>query len=84
MKASDKPAFFSLLADVHDMYGATCSPQAAALWFDTLRVQELDQLREAFMAHSRHPQFGRYPPKPADVMREIEANVRPEWMLRVI
>lgn len=79
MKETDKAAFFALLADVHDLYGEVCSQQAAELWFSTLRAQKLDEIRSAFESHLRHPQFGRFPPKPADVMRELDGNI-PDFM----
>lgn len=84
MNATDKPEFFSLLADVHDAYRVTCSPQAAEFWFATLQLQDIRRIREAFMAHSRHPQFGRFPPTPADVMREIESDSTPDYLVGAI
>jgi hypothetical protein len=84
MKIEEKKDFFSLLADVHDAYNVTCSPQAAELWFDVLRVQELPKIRAAIQAHMRNPQFGRFAPKPADVMREIEADSTPDYLVDVL
>lgn len=81
---SDKKRFFGILADVHDMYGAMCSPQAAELWFSTLKIQDIDQIEAAFKGHLRHPQFGRFAPKPADVMRELEAHSIPDFMVNAI
>lgn len=81
MKTMDKKEFFSLLADVHDMYGATCSLPAAEFWFAVLEAQELPKIRTALQAHTRHATFGRFPPKPADVMREIEADTTPDYMV---
>lgn len=84
MKIEEKKAFFGLLADVHDLFGAVCSPEAAELWFSTLKVQDLGKIRAAFEAHLRHPQFGRFAPKPADVMREIEADSTPDYLVNVL
>lgn len=84
MNQADKKSFFALLADVHDLYGATCSPQAAEFWFTVLKAQDLTKIRAAFESHTRHAQFGRFAPKPADVMREIENNSVPDFMIGAI
>lgn len=80
MKPTDKKEFFALLADVHDMYQTTCSVPAAELWFAALEAQQLPKIRDAILAHTRHATFGKFCPKPADVMREIESNSTPDYL----
>jgi hypothetical protein len=84
MKPTDKKEFFAMLADVHDMYNVTCSTPAAEFWFTVLKAQDLAKIRAAFEAHTRHATFGRFAPKPADVMREIESNSTPDFMIGAI
>lgn len=79
MLAKDKSRFILALADSLDVYSTTCSPQAAEMWFLVLQAQEIDAVIRAFHAHMRNPHFGRFAPKPADIMREIE-DFLPEFM----
>ncbi len=79
MQPKDKPKFFKTLADSLDVYGAPCTPGAAEMWFAVLESSELDAVLRAFKTHMRNPQFGRFAPKPADIVREIEEFL-PEHM----
>lgn len=67
------------------------SPTSAALFFNALRGYSLQTVRDAFTAHCRDPQRGRFAPVPADILAQIEgaaaADGRPEvdeaWAIAV-
>lgn len=54
----------------------TYTPNAtsAAMWFRALKQYPLDAVRAGFDAHVKDPQRGRYVPKPADVIAQIEGT----------
>lgn len=44
------------------------------LWFGALQRFELDDIRQAFSRHVGDPDRGQFPPRPADIVRQIDGS----------
>ena len=56
--------------------GAGKEPEVNAIeWaFEVLKDKDLGSIRNALIAHARHPKQGQFLPKPADIIRELEGT----------
>lgn len=72
MKKSDFDAFASVLAGCLGMWGKVPSPDVSVMWFRALEGYELATLTAAFSAHIRDPENGKFEPKPAHIVAQIE------------
>ena len=73
MRDTEKSEFVSAVGAVLEVYGAAITPAAMSIWWEVLRRFELHVVRDALGRHVQNPQAGRFAPKPADVVREIES-----------
>lgn len=84
MQPADRTAFFDLLDATYDMIGVgpakVISPAAKALFFGDLQHYDIDLVRCALAAHRQDPERGRFTPKTADVIYQIERRRAVQWV----
>jgi hypothetical protein len=76
MKPSDFAAFNAMLSDCLAMWSGPPSAGITATWFRTLEGYSLPVLSAAFSAHMRDPVNGKFEPKPAHLIEQIERAAR--------
>lgn len=81
MTEADKPELFSLVADVMAFYRQDVSPFALQVWWQACNRFELDQVRKALTAHAMDAERGQFPPKPADLVRQLDGTATDRAML---
>ena len=76
MREQDYNEFTALLDAAYDLIGAgqnkTISPQAKALFFKALGQYSIEQFRMGLNGHCIDKQRGRFTPKPADIIEQID------------
>lgn len=72
MTPNDFPEFKGLLSGVLSMWDKAPSAEASAVWFRSLEGHSLQNVSAAFSAHMRDPANGKYEPKPAHIIEQIE------------
>lgn len=84
MNQQDAPRFFELLDLTYDIIGAgankVISPGAKAMFFQDLERYPLDLIEASLTAHRQDPERGKFTPKPADVVYQIERRRRVSWL----
>lgn len=82
MREVDFVPFCGLLCDTLGMWGETPSATLQAMWFRALAHHPFATVEQAFSAHLRDPQNGKFAPKPAHIIAQIQAAMsddgRPE------
>jgi hypothetical protein len=77
MRAEDYDEFAELLDAIYDLIGSgankTINPPAKAMFFQALAKYPLPVVRTALSAHCQDRQRGKFTPKPADIIEQIEA-----------
>lgn len=76
MKKADFDAFASVLAGCLGMWNKVPSPDVSVMWFRALEGYELPILTAAFSAHIRDPENGKFEPKPAHIVAQIERTMK--------
>lgn len=71
MLDEDKGEFTKLLAASMDIYGRPITTSFANIFFAALGQYDLATVQEALNRHIQDPDGGRFPPKPADLIRQI-------------
>jgi hypothetical protein len=74
MKPHDAEAFTEQWLACYELYGKTCSDAAVALAFQVLSKFELEDVSRALAQHAMDPDAGRFPPKPADLVKFITGD----------
>lgn len=72
MQQNDFSDFHAVLEDCLSMWGGQPSAKVAAMWFACLSAHGLDDVRMAFVAHMRDPANGKFEPKPAHIIEQLE------------
>lgn len=72
MFESDFDPFVGLLDAVYSLHGKTLPTTAKPLFFRALGAYSLNTVRAAIDAHVKDSQRGQFPPKPADLIAQIE------------
>jgi hypothetical protein len=72
MKQADFDAFHAILSDCLSVWSGPPSASIIAIWFRTLAAYDLQTLSAAFSAHMRDPANGKFEPKPAHIIEQIE------------
>jgi hypothetical protein len=76
VNASDKPKFFSLMADVLAFYGKDFSEFAGRVWWEAMRPYDLRAVTDALNRHCVNPDSGQFAPKPADVVKMLGGSTQ--------
>ena len=74
MTNDDSKKFCSAWSAAMGVYGKTVEPQTLAIVFRCLQEYELAEVEQALAAHLKDPEHGKFPPKPADIVRAIEGD----------
>lgn len=74
MTPVDRSEFAAILAAVYDLYRAAFSDTVIAIWWAALERYPVEAVREALSRHVQNPDEGRFLPKPADVVRELQGT----------
>jgi hypothetical protein len=84
MNQQDAHAFFELLDLTYDMIGVgpakVISPAAKAMFFQDLERYPLDLISASLAAHRADPERGKFTPKVADIVYQIERRRRVSWL----
>jgi hypothetical protein len=84
MNAQDAKVFFELLDLTYDMIGVgqakVISEGAKVMFFQDLARYPLDLLESALAAHRQDPERGKFTPKVADIVYQIERRRRVSWL----
>jgi len=77
MRKEDFAEFSSMLDDCYSLLAPNNmqSPTAKAMFFRSISQYSIDAVRAGFDAHVKDPQRGRFAPKPADIVAQIEGLV---------
>lgn len=75
MREPDFDQFSAMLNDVAALLppAQPLSPTARAIYFRALSTLSIEQVRAGFDAHVKDPQRGRFFPRPADLMAQLQA-----------
>ncbi len=74
MIQQDKPQFIQLLTGIFSLYRQTVSEFMASVFWNACQRYDLDQIREAFNAHVMDSDVGQFPPKPADIVKQLQGT----------
>ncbi len=75
MKSTDNATFAVMLTGVmRDVYEKPVLPTLIDLWIASLKPYELAEVNAAFQRHLTNPDTGQFPPKPADIIRQLQAR----------
>lgn len=79
MKNEDRLEFFQMLDDTYDLIGTgagkVISGAAKAVFFEDVKRFSLNTMRGALAAHRLDEQRGRFTPKPADLLYQIQLQI---------
>lgn len=71
MTPRDQPEFVAYITRVLGFYRQDASEFAIDVWWQACQPFDMQQVRRALSAHTLHPEKGQFPPKPADLVREL-------------
>lgn len=74
MSENDYDEFATLLDAVYALHGKSLNAPAKALFFRAMEIFPLETIRVAMNAHVRDAGRGQFPPKPADLITQIECH----------
>lgn len=74
MTPADREAFAGLIADVLGFYGQTPSRFALTVWWQACQGFEFEDVQRALSRHAMDPERGQFPPKPADLVRQMQGT----------
>jgi hypothetical protein len=76
MRQADFDTFARILGGCLGLWNRVPSPEVSAFWFRALEGYDLATVSAAFSAHVRDPENGKFEPKPAHVIAQIERAVK--------
>lgn len=76
MQQSDFDNFRKLLSACLSMWGDAPSAEVSAMWFRCLAEYDLATVSAAFSAHMRDPSNGKFAPKPAHIIEQIQGRMQ--------
>ena len=83
MNDDDRKAFYQTWAAAWEQCGKTVTPTQLNFAYECLRQFDLANVQRAVLAHACDPDVGQYPPKPADIIRQMggsaEDNSATAW-----
>ncbi len=84
MNQPDAQRFFELLDLTYDMIGVgpakIISAAAKAMFYQDLERYPLDLIEASLAAHRQDPERGKFTPKPADIVYQIERRRKVSWL----
>lgn len=74
MDDSDKKEFAVLFYGTGELYDKPVTKNLLQLYFDALKNFDIDQVKKGVSAHALDPKHGSFFPKPADIVRHLQAK----------
>ena len=74
MKQGEMVGFQSLLTDALAFYRQDVSEFALSVWWQACSPFSLEQVQKAFTAHATDAERGRFPPMPADIVKNLQGT----------
>lgn len=74
MRDEDRLEFAEAWTSAMDLYGREVSDMAIELAFHALEPLSIQEVQAGLTAHVRNPDTGQFPPKPADVIRNVHGS----------
>lgn len=74
MQPSDRGRFGQLLTDVMAFYRQDVSTFALSVWWQACESFDFEMISKALTKHAMDPEHGQFPPKPADVVRQLSGT----------
>lgn len=74
MNHDDRARFAALLTDVLAFYGQKLSGFALSVWWEACQGLDFDLVQRALSRHAMDPERGMFPPKPADLVRQVQGT----------
>lgn len=81
MNHIDKPKFKDLLTDVMGFYKQDVSTFALSVWWQACESFDFEQVAKAMTAYATDPDKGNFPPKPADIVRQLSGTKTDKAMM---
>jgi hypothetical protein len=82
MQPEDRAMFAATLTAVADLYDRPLSENILSLWWESLKDASLGDFQDAMQAHVQDPERGRFMPRPADLIHQIEKSKG--WLDRLL
>lgn len=76
MRQADFDTFARILGGCLGLWNRVPNPEASAFWFRALEGYDLAAVSAAFSAHVRDPENGKFEPKPAHIVAQIERAMK--------
>lgn len=74
MNAQDKAAFKDLITQALAFYRQDVSSFSLTVWWQACAPFSLEQVQKAFTAHATDAERGRFPPMPADIVKQLQGT----------
>ena len=74
MIESDKVSFAEIMVGYGEMYNKEITKSLMRVYFSALQAYSIQDIEQGFGKHSADPKHGSFMPKPADIIRQIEAD----------
>jgi len=74
MKDNEEGEFLTQMTGVCELYAKKSSPQFLALYWQALKVYELEDVKRALRGHMMNADNGQFMPKPADIVRYLDGG----------
>lgn len=74
MRESDKQRFAEIMTMAHLALGMEISKKQLQAWFALLKDFDVEQIGQAMQRHLLDPETGKFPPKPADIVRHCQGT----------
>lgn len=78
---TDKREFRDIITATMDVYSKDTSPDVLRIWWAALLNFSIDEVRSGFSKYIRSTEYGRFPPKPADIITMIEGTTSDRGMI---
>jgi len=72
MNSTDKAGFATHILAIAEIYGKALSPAAIGIYWTALQGYPLAAVQRAFERHVQNSEAGRFFPKPADLIRQLQ------------
>lgn len=74
MRPTDGARFQELITNVMAYYRQDVSDFIMGIWWEGLKNAEFEQVAKALTRHATDPENGRFPPKVADIVRQLQGT----------
>ena len=75
MDQNDKPPFLALLMTIAEYFRQPLGNDVSFLYWHTLKSLPWEAVKQAFVTHLQDPNAGRWMPKAADILKQLQGDV---------